>query len=291
MRLFCVILVAVGAWFAACAEDSGFMKTDYMKYVQWGDDAVAKNKWGEAITYYEEAMRTEPSNPQNVMLLSNVGMLHHYAGEDSLALHTLSEARAMAPASVVILKNRAQVLADMNRVDDAMRDYDLLLSMDSTYTDAWFGRAALNLRMARYDNAEADALKLLALQPDNLQGKYVLSLIYSNTGRPAEAIPMFTALIDDKPQAPLYADRALCRLQLDELPEAADDIARGLELNPDEAELYYCRAILNLRRFREEDARKDADKAIELGMYAPVVNALWVVSQNENWHTAPKRLA
>lgn len=181
----------------------------------------------------------------------------------------------MAPASVVILKNRAQVLADMNRVDDAMRDYDLLLSMDSTYTDAWFGRAVLNLRMARYDNAEADALKLLALQPDNLQGKYVLSLIYSNTGRPAEAIPMFTALIDDKPQAPLYADRALCRLQLDELPEAADDIARGLELNPDEAELYYCRAILNLRRFREEDARKDADKAIELGMYAPMVNALW----------------
>ena len=86
MRLFCVILVAVGAWFAACAEDSGFMKTDYMKYVQWGDDAVAKNKWGEAIAYYEEAMRTEPSNPQNVMLLSNVGMLHHYAGEDSLAL-------------------------------------------------------------------------------------------------------------------------------------------------------------------------------------------------------------
>ena len=275
MRLFCVILVAVGAWFAACAEDSGFMKTDYMKYVQWGDDAVAKSKWGEAITDYEEAMRTEPSNPQNVMLLSNVGMLHHYAGKDSLALHTLSEARAMAPASVVILKNRAQVLADMNRVDDAMRDYDLLLSMDSTYTDAWFGRAALNLRMARYDNAEADALKLLALQPDNLQGKYVLSLIYSNTGRPAEAIPMFTALIDDKPQAPLYADRALCRLQLDELPEAADDIARGLELNPDEAELYYCRAILNLRRFREEDARKDADKAIELGMYAPMVNALW----------------
>ena len=46
MRLFCVILVAVGAWFAACAEDSGFMKTDYMKYVQWGDDAVAKKQMG-----------------------------------------------------------------------------------------------------------------------------------------------------------------------------------------------------------------------------------------------------
>ena len=63
MRLFCVILVAVGAWFAACAEDSGFMKTDYMKYVQWGDDAVAKNKWGEAITYYAQARTSARRKP------------------------------------------------------------------------------------------------------------------------------------------------------------------------------------------------------------------------------------
>ncbi|MDE6528965.1 MAG: hypothetical protein K2L78_07960, partial [Muribaculaceae bacterium] len=133
----------------------------------------------------------------------------------------------------------------------------------------------LNLLLSRYDMAEADAVKLLSLQPDNLQGKYLLALIFSNTGRPAEAIPMFTALINDEPQASLYADRALCRLQLDELQDASDDIARGLELNPAEAELYYCRAILNLRRFREADARKDADKAIELGMSAPMVNALW----------------
>lgn len=251
------------------------MTSDYLKYVQWGEEAVAKQKWEEAIAYYTEAMRIEPSNPQNVLLLSNVGMIHHYAGEDSVALHTLSEARAMAPASVVILKNRAQVLTDMQRFDDAMKDYDLVLSMDSLYTDAWLGRAMLNLRMSRYTQAEGDASRLLSLKADDLQAKYILALIFSNTGRPAEAIPMFTALIKDKPQASLYADRALCRLHLDELAEASDDIARGLELNPDEGELYYCRAILNLRRYREEDARKDADKAISLGMYAPMVNALW----------------
>ena len=279
MRLSRILAFAAAMVCALCAaaeEDTGdFMKTDYMKYVQWGEEAVAKKKWDEAIACFQEAMRTEPSNPQNVMLLSNVGMIQHYAGEDSLALHTLSEARAIAPASVVILKNRAQVLTDVGRIDDAMKDYDLLLSMDSTYTDGWFGRATLNLLLSRYDMAEADAVKLLSLQPDNLQGKYLLALIFSNTGRPAEAIPMFTALINDEPQASLYADRALCRLQLDELQDASDDIARGLELNPAEAELYYCRAILNLRRFREADARKDADKAIELGMSAPMVNALW----------------
>lgn len=269
-------VVALLTSLVASGEEKGeFMNTDYMKYVQWGEEAVARQKWDEAIAFFQEAMRTEPSNPQNVMLLSNVGMLHYYAGEDSLALHTLSEARAMAPASVVILKNRAQVLAGMRRLDDAMRDYDLLLSMDSTYADAWYGRAALHLSMARYQEAEADASRLLELSPENLQAKYILALIFSNTGRPGEAIPMFSALIDDKPQASLYADRALCRLQLDELAEASDDIARGLELDAAYGELYYCRAILNMKRFRQEDARKDADRAIELGVYAPMVNALW----------------
>ena len=36
----------------------GSADSDYMKYVQWGDDAIAKGKWSEAITYLEEAMRT-----------------------------------------------------------------------------------------------------------------------------------------------------------------------------------------------------------------------------------------
>lgn len=250
----------------ACVSLFGNADSDYMKYVQWGDDVIAKGKWSEAITYLEEAMRTEPSNPQNVMLLSNVGMLHHYAGEDSLALHTLSEARAMAPSSVVILNNRARVLSAMGRADDALKDYDLILQMDSTFADAWYDRAALHLRGGRPDLAEADARKFMEAIPDDLQGKLLMAVIYSNTRRPAEAIPLYTELIKVKPEAVYYSARAMCRLQLEELAEAADDIARGLELDPRDAELYYCRAFLNLLRYREDDARADAAKAVELGL-------------------------
>ena len=237
-----------------------------MKYVQWGDDAIAKGRWSEAISYLEEAMRTEPSNPQNVMLLSNVGMLHHYAGEDSLALHTLSEARAMAPSSVVIPNNRARVLSAMGRAGDALKDYDLILQMDSTFADAWYDRAALHLRSGRTDLAENDAQRFMELAPDDLQGKLLMAVIYSNTHRPADAIPLYTELIKVKPEAVYYSARAMCRLQLEELAEAADDIARGLELDPGDSELYYCRAFLNLLRYREDDARADAAKAVELGL-------------------------
>jgi len=249
---------------ASCLTASA--ETDYMKYVQWGDEAVAKQKWDEAITYYQEAMRTEPSNAQNVMLLSNVGMLYHYEGNDSLALHTLSEARAMAPASVVILNNRARVLTAMDRTEDAMSDYNLILEMDSTYADAWYDRAALKLHAGQLGSAEADASHYTALRPNDLQGKLLMAVIYSNSRRPQEAIPLYTELIKAKPDAVYYSARAMCHLVLDNLAEASDDIALGLELDPNDPELYYCRAVLNLRRFREEDARADADKAVELGL-------------------------
>ncbi len=50
------------------------------------------------------------------------------------------------------------------------------------------------------------------------------------------------------------------------LSEAADDIARGLEIDPAYGELYLYRALLNRLRYRSEDARADARRAVSLGI-------------------------
>ena len=247
----------------------------YIRYVQWGDEAVAKQRWDEAISYYREAMSLEPSSPQNVMLLSNVGMIQHYMGKDSLALHTLSEARAIAPASVVILRNRARVLSAMGREDDALNDYNRIAEMDSTYADAFYDRAAIMLRRGKIREAEADASRFMTLRPDDLSGKLLMGVVYSHTGRPAEAVPLYSALIKEKPDAVYYAARAMCYLAMDYLQEASDDIACGLELDPDDGELYYCRAFLNKLRFREDDARADAARAVQLGVSPQRVETLF----------------
>ena len=258
-----------------CADEVEQEHADYMKYVQWGDEAVGRKNWEEAIAYYREAMHLEPSSQQNVMLLSNVGMIQHYMGEDSLALHTLSEARAIAPASVVILRNRARVLAAMGRAADALNDYDMLASMDSTYADTYYDRAALKLREGRLKEAEADATRFLELEPSDLGGKLLMAVILSGSGRPADAVPLYSALIKERPEAVYYAARAMCYLAMDYLQEASDDIARGLELDPDDGELYYCRACLNKLRFREDDARADAARAVSLGVAPQRVAALF----------------
>ena len=115
---------------ATIAATAAIAESHYMKYVQWGDEAVANGKYSDAIECYREAMKAEPSNPQNVMLLSNVGMIQHYQREDSLALRTLTDARAIAPGSVVILHNRAKILESLGRPHDAILDLDKALEMD-----------------------------------------------------------------------------------------------------------------------------------------------------------------
>ena len=47
--------------------------SDYLKYIELADGAVAKKDWDHAERLLRAAMEAEPSNPQNVMLLSNIG--------------------------------------------------------------------------------------------------------------------------------------------------------------------------------------------------------------------------
>lgn len=238
----------------------------YMQLVEWADQAVGKSDWDRALACLQEAMRTEPSNPQNVMLLSNMGMIQFYAGEDSLALHTLSEARAIAPGSVVILNNRAKVLSALGRPDDALKDYSIILEMDSTFAEAYRERASILMQLDRYSEAQADADRFAALRPNDTQGKLLRAVISANTGQPDKAIELYTELIKAHPEAVFYSARAMCRLTTGDLSRAADDIASGLELDADDPELYFCRAYLNHLRFRDGDRDTDLATARRLGL-------------------------
>ena len=240
--------------------------SDYMKYIELADEAVAKQDWDRAEELLRAAMQSEPSNPQNVMLLSNVGMFQFYRGEDSLALHTLSEARAIAPASTVILNNRANVLRHIGREEDALKDYGKVIEMDSVNYDAYFNRGYIRFTRGDSIGARADFDMLEKIRPDSPNTMMALAVLYSNQGNYSEAISYYNRLISKVQKAEYYTGRAMCRLAKGDLAEASDDIGRGLELDPADGELYFCRAYLHLLQYREEEARADAELAMRYGV-------------------------
>ncbi len=230
------------------------------------DKAIAENRWQDAERHLLEALRLELGNPSNVLLMSNLGIVRFSMGQDSLALATLNDAHAIAPASVTVLSNRARVLTAMGREKDAYLDYSLILELDSTVIEPRFFHGMIALHAGDIVTAENDFTKLKELSPNATITAIGLASIYSSTGRYIEAIKQYSTLIEHEPSADYYSGRAACYLMTQQLNEASQDIASGLKLRPDDGELFMYRAYLNKLRYRNDDAITDACKAIELGI-------------------------
>lgn len=228
--------------------------------------AIDRQEWDRADSLLVLAINARPNDPANVLLLSNLGMIRHYRGLDSLALATLDHARNISPRSTVILANRATVLTALGRSDEALRDYNTLLSLDPSQPRPRYQRALLLLRKGLTDEAQADAAALDTIAPDSQERHTLRAAMLSAEGAFEEAIPHYTEVIKLCPQPEFYSARALCYLMTDNLPEAAEDISQGLALDPTDPELYLYRAALNKMRYRPDDAEADARRAIAYGI-------------------------
>lgn len=249
----------------ACAHQAS-ADTPYMEAVEAADKAIAKEDWLKAIAALDKAMTLEPENTGNIMLMSNLGMLQHRVGQDSLAIATLSEAHRRAPRSVTILLNRAGVLTGMGRDREAMDDYAMVIELDSMETDARFNHGLLSLRHRRFAAAKADFDWLERKHPTLTKAKIGQAAVHSALGEYAEAIPYYTEILEYYKEPEFYGARAYCYLMTQRLQEASDDIASALEKAPDDGELYLYRAALNKMRYRPDDAKADAQRAVELGI-------------------------
>lgn len=248
--------------------------TSYMDLVQKADDAIKDAHWHEAEEMLVEAMRTEPANPGNILLMSNLGMVRYYSGQDSLALQTLNDAHVMAPQSVTVLQNRAKVLLGMNKSVEAYDDFSTALGLDSLLTETRFYHAMLALEQG-LDTVCAQDIRFMERHAAKSRYTNLAAATYHRlTGKYAEAIPYLSRLIETEKAAEHYAARAECEMKRGDLNSAAMDIAEAIALEPTDGDLYLQRAILNKMRYRPDDAQADGKRAMDLGVPAEKVRSL-----------------
>lgn len=75
------------------------------------DKAISEGKWLEAEKSLKDAMALDPENPSNILLMSNLGLVQFYLGQDSAAIATLSDAHKRAPVSVTVLKTERKCIS------------------------------------------------------------------------------------------------------------------------------------------------------------------------------------
>ncbi len=226
------------------------------------DKAISESRWSDAAEIINEAIGLNPANPNNILLMSNLGIVYYNMGADSLAIATLDEAHRRAPKSVTVLNNRAEVLGALGHTEKAMRDLEAVMQLDSTLLHPRYLHAMMAIGEGDKVTALADTEYLLRHAPDDIETLFARATALSANNRWEDAVAPYTALIERQPSAELYCGRAVCYLMLERLNDASADINSGLQLDPDNRELYFYRAHLNKMRYQPDAAREDMKKAL-----------------------------
>ena len=230
------------------------------------DEAIAEGKYEEAAERLWDAIMMRPQAPQNLFLRTNLGLIYSYIDKDSLALSTLEQVIEIAPTMKTPRANRARVLLKLGRDADALEEYQNILELDSTHVEARYYRGMMALYNGVLDVAEQDFGVLKETAPESLMTARALSSLYSMTGRDREAIPYFKKLLEQEKAPEYYSGLAGCYIANEDYNEASELLAEAIQEFPEDPELYYYRAQLNRKRYRIEEARQDAAKAVQLGL-------------------------
>ena len=136
----------VFAIFACLACSLGVSRAQsYNEWIEKADEYIEAENWDKAEESLLGALRAEPANAQNGLLLSNLGTVQRYCGKYDEALQSYSLALFMSPRSTAVLRNRAALYAEMDSLAKAFEDYSSLLLLDDTDEDALYNRSLIYL--------------------------------------------------------------------------------------------------------------------------------------------------
>ncbi len=246
----------------------------YFLLMGQADDAIKSENYEDAAKRLIEAMSVRPGAPTNVLLLSNLGMVYNMLGEDSLALASFNRAHEMAPSMVTVLENRGRLYLKLSRDMDAYNDFGKVIELDSMNHSARYYHGMMALYGGDASTASRDFNFLQKYYPSLYETQVAMANYHSLLRNDREAIPYYKKLIEDDPSPEYYSSLAGCYLALGNLSDASETLAKGLDLYPEDAELYYYRAWLNRDRYLFNDAREDAKRSIQYGADPNKVNAL-----------------
>lgn len=244
----------------------------YEELVSKSLDYIEANEYAAAEATLKEALRKEPANQGNILLLSNLGTIQRKQGKVQEALISYNSALSKYPKAVFALQNRAALFCEIDSLQAAKRDYTLILAIDEDNIDALYSRGLIHMTEKNWLAAEDDFEHVLKIAPNNIQAQSSLAFLLKTKGDWSGAEEKYTDLIYKyKSQPVFYINRAECYIQLKKLSRAKDDLNKAKELGYDDPLLYILRGQLYLQQFDRLSAKQDFQKAQELGADATLI--------------------
>ena len=240
--------------------------TVYYAFIDSAQYYINSRQWNRAEHFLLEAIRSEPSNPSNSLLLSNIATIQRRQGRLGEAIKNYSMAIDLTPNAVTLLLNRAAVYTLVDSIALAQADYERIMDIDPADVESRYNHGMIALNTGDPKTAERDFNDILRINPNSGLAKQGQGYLQKHAGNFDKAVECFSEVIKVKPSSTLLANRADCYLATKRLNEASLDIANALELDPDDPFIYILRAKLNKLRYNRSDMERDLKLAVAHGL-------------------------
>ncbi len=240
--------------------------TIYFALIDSAQNCINNKQWNRAERFFLDAIRSEPGNPSNSLLLSNIATIQRRQGRLNEAIKNYSMAIDLTPNAVTLLLNRAAVYTLIDSIALAQADYERIMKIDDRDVESRYNHGMLALNTGDSKTAQHDFDDILRINPNSGLAKQGQGYVFKHAGEFEKAAQCFSEVIKVKPTSTLLANRADCYLATKRLNDASLDIANALELDPDDPFIYVLRAKLNKIRFNRADMERDIKLAVAHGI-------------------------
>ena len=260
--IFFLVIVAI------CALDCSISSAqNYDELITRSFDYLDADSLPEAEEALREALRIEPGNPGNGMLLLNLGTIQRRQGKLKEAEESYTIGLAFLPNNLTLLNSRAQLFAEMEKYPEAINDYTEVIYREPENEDAYYERALCKLMNQDTLGARLDLEQIDRFNPNSAKSRLGMAYVYKAQQMWREASELYDALIERNPRnASLLRERAEVFYFSNRMGAALDDVNKSIDFDPRDPYSYLLRAQIRYAKGDREFARRDLNQALELGL-------------------------
>ena len=212
---------------------------EYNKLVEKSFDCIENEDWLCAEENIIKALKSEPGNIQNSLLLSNLGTIQRYMGKTDDAIKSYTNALMITPRSVTILKNRASLYASIDSLDKAISDYSQLIALDNNVEDALYERGLVYLQKRDTLSARYDFENLIKINPSSRNAHMGFASLMKYRNYYDESVDIYSKVLKlNEKDYDAYFGRAESYFYLGKMAKAREDIKRAMEIDDTDPFLY-----------------------------------------------------
>jgi tetratricopeptide (TPR) repeat protein len=221
--------------------------------------------WKSGFTLFTDIIEKLPNYD---LAYNSRGMLYYNVGDIENALKDYNDAIRTNPDFNMAYYNRALLFVNESKFVDAINDCNIAIKKDSNYFDALYLRGFANNKISSFNEAIVDYNKVIKIKPDHLLALFNRGNSKKNLSNFKGAIEDYSKALELKPNfSEAYNGRGVAKYFIEDYVGSINDYDLALKFNSSNGNIYYNKAMTEIKMNRTNDACSDLKKALQLGYY------------------------